>query len=176
MVRSRTTVGLLLYLEFFEDYIRRHGGDQLGDEGKPELAVDRSGALRTRPTAEFAAFISSSQLNSKMLSQLAHHTTTILRRSRLFAPWPPSTLGAFHFSPIFRGHSWSSQSQPANWSHLNDIYSKVVDVKPKETLLSPEERWAVQSRARMANLTPPKGPYAGRVLPSVEPHDFLIYH
>jgi hypothetical protein len=116
------------------------------------------------------------QRNSEMLSQLAHHTTTILRRSRLFAPWPPSALGAFHFSPIFRGHSWSSQSQPANWSHLNDVYSKVVDVKPKETLLSPEERWAVQSRARMANLTPPKGPYAGRVLHSVEPHDFLIYH
>ncbi|KAI0302008.1 hypothetical protein BC826DRAFT_986609 [Russula brevipes] len=97
-----------------------------------------------------------------MLSQLAHHTTAILRRSRFFAPWPPSTLGAFHFSPIFRGHSWTSRSQPANWSYLNDIYSKAVDVKPKETLLSPEERWAVQSRTRLANLTPPKGPYAGR--------------
>ncbi|KAI0006012.1 hypothetical protein BJV74DRAFT_13670 [Russula compacta] len=97
-----------------------------------------------------------------MLSELARHTSTILRRSSPFVPWPPSSLGALHLSPIFRVYSWSSQSQPANWSHLNDIYSRSVDVKPRESPMSPDERWAMQSRARMASLMPPRGPYAGR--------------
>ena len=109
-----------------------------------------------------------------MFSQLARHTSTILRRSHPFMPWPPSSLGALHLSPISRVYSWSSQSQPANWSHLNDIYSRQVDVKPRESPMSPEERWAMQSRAR--NLMPPRGPYAGNAVLSLESHDFLIYH
>ncbi|KAI0281370.1 hypothetical protein BGY98DRAFT_208540 [Russula aff. rugulosa BPL654] len=97
-----------------------------------------------------------------MLSQLVHRTNAILRGARPFTPWLPSSLGALQCSHIFRAYSWSGQPQTANWTHLNDIYSRVVDVKSKEGPSTPDERWAVQSRSRMASLKPPKGPYAGR--------------
>jgi ribosomal protein S21 len=97
-----------------------------------------------------------------MLShQLVHRTNAILRGARPLIPWLPSSLGPLQCSHIFRAYSWSSQSQTANWSHLNDVYSRAVDVKSKELPNSPDERWAMQSRSKMANLKPPKGPYAG---------------
>lgn len=99
-----------------------------------------------------------------MLSQLVHRTNAILRGARPFTPWLPSSLGALQCSHIFRAYSWSGQPQTANWSHLNDIYSRVVDVKSKEGSNTPDERWAVQSRSRMASLKPPKGPYAGTTI------------
>jgi hypothetical protein len=96
-----------------------------------------------------------------MLSQLVHRTNTILRGARPFIPWLPSPLAPLQCSHIFRAYSWSSQPQTANWTHLNDLYSKAVDVKSKERPNSPDEKWATQSRSRMAHLKPPKGPYAG---------------
>jgi len=101
------------------------------------------------------------QLNSEMLSQLVHRTNAILRKPRPFIPWLPSSLGPLQCSHIFRAYSWSSQSQTANWSYLSDVYSRPVDVKSEERPSSPDERWAMQSRSRMASLKPPKGPYAG---------------
>jgi ribosomal protein S21 len=115
----------------------------------------------------FAA--SFTQLNSEML---VHRTNAILRGSRPSFPWLPSSLGALQISHIFRGHSWSSQSKPANWSHLNDIYSRAVDVKSRERPSSPDERWAIQSRSRMATLMPPKGPYAGKSFFPLNPTSF----
>jgi hypothetical protein len=114
--------------------------------------------------------------NSEMLSQLVHRTNAILRVTRLSIPWSPSSFGALQCSHIFRAYSWSSQSPTANWSHLNDVYSRTVDVK-SERPNSPDERWAMQSRSRMASLRPPKGPYAGKtILPSpLKPRGFLIY-
>jgi len=100
-----------------------------------------------------------------MLSQFVHRTNAILRGPRPFIQWLPSSCGALQCPPIFRAYSWSSQSQRANWSHLNDVYSRAVDVKPKGLPSSPDERWAVQSRFRMASLKPPKGPYAGMTFP-----------
>ncbi|KAN0123877.1 hypothetical protein V8E52_002367 [Russula decolorans] len=97
-----------------------------------------------------------------MLSRLVHRTNTISRGARPFIPWLPSSLGPLQCSHIFRAYSWSNQSQTANWSHLNDIYSRAVDVKSNDRPNSPDERWAIQSRSRMATLKPPKGPYAGR--------------
>ena len=124
------------------------------------------------PSDVFVFAASFTQLNSEMLSQLIHGTNTILRRSRLFFPWLPSSLGALQISHVFRVHSWPSQSKPPNWSHLNDTYSRAVDVK-KELPSSPDERWAMQSRSRMATLTSPKGPYAGKaVLSSSNPTTF----
>jgi ribosomal protein S21 len=96
-----------------------------------------------------------------MLSQLVHRTNAIFRGPRPFTPWLPSLLGPLPCSHIFRAYSWSNQSQTANWNHLNDVYSRPVDVKSKEGPNSPDERWAMQSRSRMASLKPPKGPYAG---------------
>src|SRR6266849_7508191 len=96
-----------------------------------------------------------------MLPQLVHRTNAILRGARPFIPWLPSSLGASQCSHIFRAYSWSNNSQTANWSHLNDIYSRAVDVKADEQPSTPDERWAIQSRSKMANLKPPKGPYAG---------------
>lgn len=99
-----------------------------------------------------------------MLSQLVRRTNAILRERRPFIPWLPSPLGPLQCSHIFRAYSWSStqsQSQTANWNHLDDIYSRRVDVKSKELPSSPDERWAIQSRSRMAILKAPKGPYAG---------------
>ena len=96
-----------------------------------------------------------------MFSQLVHRVNAVLRGARPSVPWPPSPLGALQCSHIFRAYSWSSQSPTANWSYLNDIYSRAVDVKSKERQNSPDERWAMQSRSRMASLKPPKGPYAG---------------
>jgi hypothetical protein len=101
------------------------------------------------------------QLISEMLSPLVHRTNAILRGARPFIPWLPSSLGPLQRSHVFRAYSWSSQSQTANWSHLNDIYSRAVDVKSTEHPSTPDERWATQSRSRMASLKPPKGPYAG---------------
>jgi len=121
----------------------------------------------------FAA--SFTQLNSEMLFQLIHRTNTILRGSRPFIPRLPSSFGALQSTHVFRAYSWSSQSEPANWSHLNDIYSRAVDVKPREHPISPDERWAIHSRDRMASLKPPKGPYAGRTFSPFEPHGFLTY-
>jgi hypothetical protein len=109
------------------------------------------------------------------MSLFVHRANTILRVSRPFISWLPSSLGASQFSHILRVHSWSSLSQPANWSHLNDIYSRAVDTKSKEQPSSPDERWAMQSHRKMAALTPPKGPYAGKNRSSLEPHDFLMY-
>lgn len=106
----------------------------------------------------------SPQDNLEMLSQLVHRTNTILRGSRHFIPWLPSSPGALQISHIFRSHSWSSQSKPANWSHLNDLYTRTVNVKTQERPSTPDERWAMQSRSRMATLTPPKGPYAGKTI------------
>jgi hypothetical protein len=115
-------------------------------------------------------------LNSEMLSQLVHRTNAILRGARPFTPWLPSSLGALQCSHIFRAYSWSGQPQTANWSHLNDIYNRVVDVKSKEGPNTPDERWAVQSRSRMASLKPPKGPYAGTtIFFPFKPQGFLIY-
>jgi ribosomal protein S21 len=108
----------------------------------------------------FAASLA--QHNLMMFSQLVHRANTILRGSPHFIPWLPSSPGAVQISHIFRSHSWSSQSQPANWSHLNDVYTRAVKVKTQERPSSPDERWAMQSRSKMATLTPPKGPYAGK--------------
>jgi len=91
-----------------------------------------------------------------MLSRFAHYIPAIHPP----IPWLPSSLGRSRIPTFFRAYSWSSQSQPANWSHLNDIYGKVVDVNPKGPPMSPEERWSMLSRSRIS--TPPKGPYAGR--------------
>ena len=110
-----------------------------------------------------------------MFFQLIRHTSTILRKSRPFVPWLPSSLSASHFSPVFRLYSWSGQSQPANWSHLNDIYSRAVDVRSQDPPMSPDASWATQSRSRMPHLRPPKGPYAGNIILSFQLHDFLIY-
>ncbi|KAH9966646.1 hypothetical protein BC827DRAFT_685897 [Russula dissimulans] len=101
------------------------------------------------------------QLNSEMFSKLIHHTSAILRRSHPFKSWPLS-LHASRFSPVFRAHSWSGQSESANWNHLNDLYGKLAVNKPREPPTSANERWAMQSRMRTASLRPPKGPYAGR--------------
>ena len=102
------------------------------------------------------AFTPNSQ--PEMFSQLVHRTNAVFRAAH---PFIPSSLGALQCSHMFRAYSWSTHSQTANWSHLNDIYSKAVDVKSKERPSTPDERWAMQSRSRMANLKPPKGPYAG---------------
>ena len=110
-----------------------------------------------------------------MFSQLIRHTSTILRRSHPFVSCSPSSLSALHLSPISRVYSWSSQSQPANWSHLNDIYGKGVEMRPQEHPMSPDANWTTQSRNKLANLRPPKGPYAGKAFPSLKLHDFLIY-
>jgi ribosomal protein S21 len=96
-----------------------------------------------------------------MFSQVVHRTNTILHGARPFALRLPSSLGALQCSHIFRAYSWSGQPQTANWSHLNDVYNRVVDVKSEERPNTPDERWAMQSRIRMASLKPPKGPYAG---------------
>ena len=96
-----------------------------------------------------------------MLSQLVHRTNAILRGPRPFIPWLPSSFGALQHSHILRAYSWSGQSQTANWSHLNDVYSRAVNVEQNGPSNSPDERWAVQSRFRMASLKSPKGPYAG---------------
>lgn len=151
-VSERTTIGLLLYLEFFEDDVRRHG----------DQAAPRTGFAV--PVSRLTSF---TQPNSEMFSQFVRRTNTVLR-AHSFIPWLPPSLGASQFSLIFRNHSWSSQPQAANWSHLNDIYSSgAVDVKTtKEHSSSPDERWAAQSRSRMATLTPPKGPYAGKTVVS----------
>ena len=105
------------------------------------------------------------QLSSEMFSQLIRHTSTIFRRSHPFVSCSPSSLSALHLSPISRVYSWSSQSQPANWSHLSDIYSKAVGMRSREHPMSPDANWTTQSRSRMQNLRPPKGPYAGKNLP-----------
>ena len=76
-------------------------------------------------------------------------------------PWLPSSLAISRPPAFLRLYSWSSQSQTANWSHLNDIYGKVVDVKGPS--MTPEERWSMLSRSRTAISTLPKGPYAGKV-------------
>ena len=107
-----------------------------------------------------------------MFSQLIHHTTSILR-ARPFIPQLPSSL---QFPLIFRHYSWSNQPRTANWSHLNDLYSPgAVNVKTGDHQSSPDERWATQSRSRMATLRPCKGPYAGKTVVSFKPHDFLIH-
>ena len=113
-----------------------------------------------------------------MLSQLVHRTNAILRGARPFIPWLPSSVGSLQCSHIFRAYSSSSHSQTPNWSHLNDIYIRAVDVKGKESPSTPDERWATQSRSRMANLKSPKGPYAGMTTsppPPLQPQGFLIY-
>ena len=97
-----------------------------------------------------------------MLSRFAHYIPAI----RPPIPWLPSSLGPSRIPAFFRTYSWSSQSQPANWSHLNDIYGKSVDLNPKGPPMSPEERWDMLSRSRI--LTLPKGPYAGKVVLYVE--------
>ena len=94
-----------------------------------------------------------------MLSPLVHRTNAVLRGARPFIPWLPSSLGVLQCSHIFRAYS-----QPANWSHLNHIYSTTVNVKSQESPSTPDERWAAQSRSSMANLKPPKGPYAGMAI------------
>ena len=110
-----------------------------------------------------------------MFSQLVHHTASILR-ARPFTPHIPSSLGALQIPLIRRNNSWSGQPQAANWSHLNDIYSRgAINMNTEERPSSPDERWAVQSRSRMTTLTAPKGPYAGKAVVSFKPHDFLIY-
>ncbi|KAH9079389.1 hypothetical protein EDB83DRAFT_2342343 [Lactarius deliciosus] len=92
------------------------------------------------------------------LSRLVHYIPTV----RPLIPWLPSPVGLSRPPVFLRLYSWSSQSQPANWSHLNDIYGKAVDVNPKGTPMSPEEKWYMLSRSRTAISTLPKGPYAGR--------------
>ena len=119
--------------------------------------------------------VQSTILSSQMFSQLIRHTSTILSRSRPLVPWLPSSLSVLHFPPVLRLYSWSSQSQPANWSHLSDIYSRAVDLGPQETATSPDASWAEQSRSRMSNLSPPKGPYAGKVILYFKLHNFLIH-
>ena len=132
----------------------RSGGTP--DRTLPCLSDDvSSGRLR------HSQFHTPNKLNLEMLSQLVHRTNAILRGARPFIPWLPSSLGPLQCSHIFRAYSWSGQSETANWTHLNDIYSRVVDVKSKGHHSTPDERWAIQSRSRMANLKPPKGPYAG---------------
>jgi len=93
-----------------------------------------------------------------MLSRLVSHIPPI----RPSIQWLPSSLGLSRPLVYLRTYSWSSQSQPANWSHLNDIYGKAVDVNPKGPSMSPEERWYMLSRSKTAVSTLPKGPYAGR--------------
>jgi hypothetical protein len=110
----------------------------------------------------------------EMSSHLIRHTSTILRRSRL-VPWPSSTLSALHFSPVLRLYSWSGQSQPANWSHLSEVHSRGLDLRPQETSTSPDGRWGEQSRSKVPNLRPPKGPYAGKTIFSFKLHHFLMY-
>ncbi|KAN0133752.1 hypothetical protein V8E53_008476 [Lactarius tabidus] len=90
-----------------------------------------------------------------MLSPLVRYISAI-------RPPIQSSLGLSRPLGFLRPYSWSSQSQPANWSHLNDIYGKAVDVNPKGPSMSPEERWYMLSRSRTATSTLPKGPYAGR--------------
>ena len=100
-----------------------------------------------------------------MLSRFAHYIPAI----RPPIPWLPSSLGPSRIPAFVRTYSWSGQSQPANWSHLNDIYGKAVDVNPKGSSMSPDERWYMLSRSRTAISTLPKGPYAGKVVLCVEP-------
>ena len=95
-----------------------------------------------------------------MLSRLVHYIPAI----RPPIPWLPSSLGISRPPVVLRMYSWSSQSQPANWSHLNDIYGKAVDVNPKAPSMTPEERWYMLSRSRTAISTLPKGPYAGKII------------
>lgn len=83
-------------------------------------------------------------------------------------PWLPSSLTLSRPLGFLRTYSWSSQSQPANWSHLNNIYGNGVDVNPKGLSMSPEERWYMLSRSRTATSTLPKGTYAGKVVLCVE--------
>ncbi len=97
-----------------------------------------------------------------MLSRLLHYIPAI----RPPIPCLPSSLG------LSRMYSWSSQSQPANWSHLNDIYGKAVDVNPKGTSMSPEERWDMLSRSRTTISTLPRGPYAGKLVRYIEATNF----
>ncbi len=172
---ERTTIGLKLYLEFFEDDIGRHGGDAVVTNNArrhhgPGIAVPVCPLL----SDDLFAAASFTQLNSEMLSQLVHRTNTILRGSRPFIPLP-SSLGSSQCSHIFRAYSWSSESQTANWSHLNDIYGRAVDVKPRELPNSPDERWAMQSRSRIAGLKQPKGPYAGMAIFSPSNLMFFSY-
>jgi hypothetical protein len=119
--------------------------------------------------------VQSTVLSSEMSAHLIRHISTILRRSRPLVPSLSSPLSALHFSPVFRLYSWSGQSQPANWSHLSDVYSRGVDLRPQETSTSPDASWAEHSRSRMPNLRPPKGPYAGKTTLFFELHDLLIY-
>jgi hypothetical protein len=132
-------------------------------------AAPRTGFCRARLTNATSA--SFPQPNPEMSLLVS----TILRGSRPFVSRLPPPLGASQISHIFRVHSWSNISQPANWSHLNDIYSRAVDTRSKELPGTPDERWAMQSRSRMATLTAPKGPYAGKTILPSNPHDFLIY-
>ena len=130
-------------------------------------AVPRTGSYRaSRASKELRSLLYTGilflPLSSEMFSRLIRRTSTTLHRSHPFIPRLPSSLSAVDFSLIFRAHSWSTQSQPANWSHLSDIYSRAVDVRPREPPMSPDARWAMQSHTRMANLRPPKGPYAGK--------------
>jgi hypothetical protein len=99
-----------------------------------------------------------------MLSRLVNYIPAI----RPPIPWLPSSLGLSRPPASLRLYSWSSQSQPANWSHLNDIYGKAVDVNPKGPSMSPDERWSMLSRSRTAISTLPKGPYAGKIILDVE--------
>ena len=184
MVRSRATTGPLLYLEFFEDDIRRHDGDRRRAP-RENLAVTRT--VFPRSTHTHTQQFNVQQLNvehlpvpvtvlllllsSEMFYHLIRHTSTILRRS-----CSPSSLSSLHHSPISRAYSWSGQSQPpANWGHLSKVYGKGVEMSQREDPMSPEASWTTQSRNRMQILRPPKGPYAGKTLPSVTLHDFLIY-
>jgi hypothetical protein len=96
-----------------------------------------------------------------MLSPLVRYISAI-------RPPIQSSLGLSRPLGFLRPYSWSSQSQPANWSHLNDIYGKAVDVNPKGPSMSPEERWYMLSRSRTATSTLPKGPYAGKFVLCVE--------
>jgi len=109
-----------------------------------------------------------------MFSQLIHHTSAILRRSHPFKPWPPP-LHVLRLYPNSRAHSWSGQSESANWNHLNDLYGRLASNKPRELPMSADERWAMQSRIKTGSLMPPKGPYAGNVVLLLETHEFLMY-
>jgi len=161
-------MGLLLYLEFFEDDIRRHdggdgrpNGDGLDDSGTSDRVLPCQPCQQELRSLLYTGILFL-PLSSEMFSRLIRRTSTTLHRSHPFIPRLPSSLSAVDFSLIFRAHSWSTQSQPANWSHLSDIYSRGVDMRPREPPMSPDARWAMQSHARMANLRPPKGPYAGK--------------